>query len=60
MIPGRVFCASFSKICPQVLERLKRVHKGAMLIPKLGIIKCRWDDLVDYFGGPWNPKKISI
>lgn len=51
------FCASFSKVCPRVSEKLKRVHKGAMLIQKLGIIKCGWDDLVDYFWGLGMLKK---
>lgn len=46
-LPCCVFCAPFSKVCPQLSEKLKRVHKGAMLIQKLGIIKCGCDDLVD-------------
>lgn len=44
----------------QVSEKLKRVHKGAMLIQKLGIINCGWDDLLDYFGGLGMLKSFHI
>lgn len=44
-----LFCESFSKMCTQVSEKLKRVHKSVTLNVELAIIKHfnhgKWKDV---------------